>query len=165
MANDHPEESWEAWVGRVASELAALADEGFATYAARPNTRPHDGTDTTATIRKRWRLGRPFRMPSTSGPSTASAPATAEVLLQVRLLEGWLALECIGDTEFEGLSDLSAAQQSQLVALGWEQDAQDPTFSKTYSRGESGAAAGLIARSLREVLGADRPSQVDTRHA
>ena len=66
-------------------------------------------------------------------------------------------LECIGDAEFEGLSDLSAGPPSQLVALGWEQDVQDPTFSKTYSWGESGAAAGLLARSLREVLGASGP--------
>lgn len=159
---DHPEESWEAWVGRVAGQLETLADHGFATFAAHPAAPigDHGG----AYPRRRWRRGRPARMPSTPRPSTVAAPPTAEVLLQVRLLEGWLALECIGDTEFEGLSALSVAQQGRLVTLGWEQDDHEPTFSKTYSRAESGMAADLLARSLREVLGADWPSQVDTRH-
>ncbi|MEO6997272.1 MAG: hypothetical protein ABI112_04245 [Terracoccus sp.] len=104
-------------------------------------------------------------MPSASGTTQAARPPVSEVLLQARVLEGVLALECIADTEFEGLTDLSTEQQSRLVALGWEQDGLDPTFSKTYVLGNSGAAADLLARSLREVLGADRPSQVDTRHA
>ncbi len=159
---EHPEESWEAWVGRVARQLEALADHGFATFAAPPAapSEEHGG----ANARRRWRRGRPSRMPSTSRASTGAAPPAAEVLLQARLLEGLLALECIGDTQFEGLSDLSAAQQGRLVTLGWEQDGHEPTFSKTYSRAESEAAADLLARSLREVLGADWPSQVDTRH-
>ena len=37
------------------------------------------------------------------------------------VVEGVLALECISDTEFEGLSDLSTEQEQALVGLGWEQ--------------------------------------------
>lgn len=99
-------------------------------------------------------------MPSASGSSPAS-----DVLLQASVLERLFALECIADTEFEGLSVLSAQQQSRLVALGWEQHGRNPTLTKTYPRRESGPAADLLARSLRGVLGADRPSQVDTRHS
>lgn len=160
---DHPEESWDSWIGRVAAELAVLAGGGFATYAALPDS--HASGDGTAHARKGWRRRRPSRMTSASGTSQTAAPPASEVLLQARVLEGMLALECISDTEFEGVSDLSTRQQRELVALGWEQDGLDPTFSRTYSLEESRAAADLLARSLRGVLGADRPSQVDTRHA
>lgn len=88
-----------------------------------------------------------------------------EVLLQASLLEGVLALECISDTEFEGLSDLTPAHQHQLGELGWEQDGSDPTFSTTFAPSEANTAADLLARTLREVLGAQRPSQIDTRHS
>ena len=158
MTPEHPEESWESWAGRVASELASLAEGGFATYVVRPVDYPDHVGEPRA--RKGWRRRRPLRTPPPSGSTPAS-----EVLLQASVIEGLLALECIGDTEFEGFSDLSAGQQSQLVALGWERHGLDPTFSKTYSRGESGSAADLLARSLREVLEADQPSQVETRHA
>ncbi|MEO6997271.1 MAG: hypothetical protein ABI112_04240 [Terracoccus sp.] len=49
---DHPEESWNSWVGRVGAELAALAGGGFATFAALPNARSSD--DGAAHARKGW---------------------------------------------------------------------------------------------------------------
>lgn len=158
MTPDHPEESWESWVVRIAADLAALAEGGFATYAAQPAV--DAGRDRPAPAGRGWRRRRGSRMPPAS-----EKPPTSEVLLQAQVLEGVLALECIGDTEFEGLSDLSTGQRRRLVELGWEQDGLEPTFSQTYSLEESGAAADLLARSLREVLGATRPSQVETRHA
>ena len=159
MTLAHPEESWQRWAGRVAVELDALDVNGFATYAVRPDPRPDPGDNATSS-RKGWRR----RSSSRTLTARSTFPAS-EVLMQVSVVEGVLALECIGDTEFEGHSDLSPGQQSELLALGWEQDELDPTFSKTFSRGESEAAADLLARTLREVLEADRPSQVDTRHA
>lgn len=165
---DHPEESWTSWTGRVAADLAALTDGGFATYAAHPVSRADGDRDVPADTRKGWRRRRrqtaDRRLP-TPGGSAASEPLGSEVLLQARVLEGVLALECIGDTEFEGLSDLTDEQQDRLVALGWEQDGPDPTFSQTFTLEQSRAAAELVGRSLREVLGANRPSQVDTRHS
>lgn len=156
--SDESEESWESWVGRIAADLAALTVGGFATYAA--GATAVSCCDSPPPTRGWWRRRRASRMPAASGPLPPS-----EVLLQAQVLEGVLALECIGDTEFEGLSHLSTGQQRRLVELGWDQDGRDPTFSQTYSLEESGAAADLLARSLREVLGAARPSQVETRHA
>lgn len=148
---------------RVAAELAALAGGGFATYAVLPDARSSDHGGTPAP--RGWRRRKATRMRSAAGTSSTAVPPRSEVLLQARVLEAVLALECISDTEFEGLSDLSTGQQRQLLSLGWEQQDRDPTFSKTYWLDESAAAAELLARSLREVLGADRPSRVDARHA
>lgn len=162
MTPDHPEESgesWGPWVGRVAADLATLADGGFATYAA--EAAASSCCDGPAPTRGWWRR----RRRASRMPPAFENPPTSEVLLQAQVLEGVLALECIGDTEFEGLSDLSSEQQRRLIELGWEQDGLEPTFSQTYSLEESRAAADLLARSLREVLGAARPGQVETRHS
>ncbi len=54
---------------------------------------------------RRWSLRR--GSPATSG---AARDAMADVFLQARRVGGVLALECISDTEFEGLSDLSGSR-------------------------------------------------------
>ncbi len=101
-----------------------------------------------------------FTLGADSAPVGASV---ADVLVQARPLEGVLALECIADTEFEGLTDLTPAQQSALVALGWEQDGDDPDFERTFAPDDTTAAAELVAATLRDVLGAGTPDQVDVR--
>lgn len=164
MSPEHPEESWPSWQQRIGAELAALADSGFVTLAATPGE-PSEADDSSNPPRQGWRRRLTRGRGSALTGSTASASATTEVLLQARVLDGVLALECIGDTEFEGLSELTSAQQRQLVDLGWEQDGNDPTFSTTFALVEADTAAVLLERSLREVLGAQRPSQVDTRHS
>ena len=95
------------------------------------------------------------------GPS--AGPAGADVLVQARLLEGVLALECIADTEFEGLTDLTTAQQTALVELGWQPDGDDPDYARTFAPDDAVSAAGLVAATMRDVLGAGTPEQVDVR--
>jgi hypothetical protein len=101
-----------------------------------------------------------FTVRADSAPVGASV---ADVLLQARPLEGVLALECIADTEFEGLTDLTTAQQSALVELGWQQDGEDPDYERTFAPDDTAPAAQLVARTLRDVLGAATPGQVDVR--
>jgi hypothetical protein len=74
-----------------------------------------------------------------------------------------LALECIADTQFEGLTDLTSDQQAALADLGWEREGRDPEFSRTFTDGA--AAARLVHASLTEVLGAATPADVDIRRA
>jgi hypothetical protein len=88
-----------------------------------------------------------------------------DVFLQARPVEGMLALECIGDAEFEGITDLTAHQQEALVTLGWERDGDDPHFNATFGVSETADAADLLAASLRGVLGADSPARVDVRRS
>ena len=95
------------------------------------------------------------------GARPAGPTHVPDVFVQARRLEGVLALECIGDTEFEGLTDLSRDQQPALAALGWERQGGEPEFSRTFTDGE--AAAGLVHASLTEVLGAATPADVDIR--
>ncbi len=87
------------------------------------------------------------------------------MFVQARVLEGVLALEMIGDTEFEGLTDLTGAQQSALVEAGWEQEGADPTFSRTFAVGDAGAAAALLAVTLHGVLRIDDPASVELRRS
>ncbi|GAB3068956.1 TY-Chap domain-containing protein [Monashia sp. NPDC004114] len=101
-----------------------------------------------------------FTVRADSAPVGASV---ADVLVQARPLEGVLALECIADTEFEGLTDLTAAQQSALVELGWEQDGDDPDYERTFAPEDTTSAAQLVAATLRDVLGAGTPDEVDVR--
>ena len=84
---------------------------------------------------------------------------------RLRRLEGVLALECIGDAEFEGLTDLTQHQQETLLTLGWEREGNDPDFSATFAVAESDDAAELLAASLRGVLGAGSPPSVDVRRS
>lgn len=148
------DETWAAWTARIAADIAALIEDDWLTFAVRV---PSQASSTYAAERApRWRRGRARPAPPTRVP---------DVFCQVRRLEGVLALECIGDTEFEGLTDLTAAQQSALAHLGWERDGAEPEFSRTFAADESGAAAGLLRASLEGVLGAASPGDVDVRRA
>jgi hypothetical protein len=148
MTSPHPEESWDAWTRRVAADLAGLPEGGFETFAVHVAA-----TSTTPDAPRRRRRGR--------APSTPPAP---DVFLQARRLEGVLALECIGDPEFEGVSALSPDALAALVALGWERDEDAPDFMRVLPPDAADEAAALLASSLRDVLGAPAPSAVDRRH-
>ena len=103
----------------------------------------------------------------------------ADVFIQARRLEGVLALECISDTEFEGLSDLSAEQEQALLSLGWRQDGHEPALHRTYAHASPGVdgsdetgdpdpgteAARLMRDSLEKVLGAPSPESVVLRRS
>lgn len=149
------DETWEAWTARIAADLAALTDDDWLTFAVHV---PSRASSTYAAERapRGWRRGR----------SRPAHPARVpDVFFQVRRLEGLLALECIGDTEFEGLTDLTTAQQSALSDLGWERDSREPEFSRTFAEHEHVAAAALLRASLEGVLGAGSPTDVDVRRA
>jgi len=83
--------------------------------------------------------------------------------VQARRLEGVLALECIGDTQFEGLTDLTSDQQAALADLGWEREGDEPEFSRALDG--AAEAAGLLRASLAGVLGAATAADVDIRRA
>ncbi|MBC9820809.1 hypothetical protein [Terrabacter sp. MAHUQ-38] len=147
------DETWEAWTARIAADLAALTEQDWLTFSVHV---PSRASSTYAAERapRGWRRGR--ARPSHAAP-------VPDVFLQVQRLEGLLALECIGDTEFEGLTDLTTAQQSALADLGWERDSREPEFSRTFAGHEPVAAAGLLRASLGGVLGAGSPADVDVR--
>lgn len=125
MTASEVESGWGAWVARLTSEFANLAEGGWLT----------------------------FTVPA----------ADADTFVQARVLEGVFALECIVDTQFEGVSDLSSAQQEALNRLGWHSEGDGPDLDRTFPADESGAAAELVAATFREVLGTDSPDQVDIR--
>ncbi len=159
MSPDPAQESWEAWTTRIGAELAALTEEDWLTFtvlvrssasreqAAGGRSGRSGGSGGT----KAWRQGveRPDRR-----------PPVPDVFLQARRVGGVLALECIGDTEFEGITDLEPEQQDALTQLGWVRDGDDPQFSAAFERaddrdGEAAmTAARLLRASLVEVLGA-----------
>jgi len=85
--------------------------------------------------------------------------------IQARRLEGMLALELIGDTEFEGLTDLTSAQLAALTGLGWISDGRDPEFERTFPAAAGAEAAALLRATLADVLGAGSPADVDVRRA
>ena len=182
MSSATAAESWEQWASRVAAELADLADGEWLTVttapaaAPGPQGSPHGSAPYAAEPAdraRRWSLRR--GSPSTSG----AHDAMADVFLQARRLDGVLALECISDTEFEGLSDLSAEQEQALLTLGWGQDGHEPAFHRTYAHaspgvdgtdgtGDLGAAteaARLMRDSLETVLGAPSPESVVLRRS
>jgi hypothetical protein len=148
----HPDESWEAWTQRISAELAGLGDSDWLTFTVHVDSTASTAYAAEQATRKRRR---PF--------GSGSGGQTPDVFVQARLLEGVLAVECIADTEFEGLTDLSSDQQAALVSLGWEQDGDDPDYARTFSPDDSDAAADLVGQTLREVLGAASPSRVDLR--
>jgi hypothetical protein len=74
----------------------------------------------------------------------------ADVFLQARRVGGVLAVECISDTEFEGLSDLTREQEQALVALGWGQDGHEPAFHRTYAHDSSGVEGTDVTASRRD---------------
>jgi hypothetical protein len=154
---DALEETWEAWTARIAADLAALTEDDWMTFTVHVPSQASIAYAGTRAPRG-WRRsgGRP-------GGRSGGPAGVPDVFVQVRRLEGVLALECIGDTEFEGLTDLSRDQQSALADLGWERQGREPEFSRTFTDGE--AAAGLVHASLTEVLGAATPADVDIRRA
>ena len=149
-APDPLEETWEAWTHRVAADLAALEDDEWVTFTVHVQSQASSAYAAERTTRG-WRRifappGHPARVP--------------DVFVQARRLGDVVALECIADTEFEGLTDLTTAQQRALLELGWETD--DPGLSRTFAVGDP-AAAALLQASLETVLGADSPAEVDVR--
>ncbi|MEO7130654.1 MAG: hypothetical protein ABIZ07_04690 [Dermatophilaceae bacterium] len=157
----HPDESWESWSARLAGDLGALTEGGWLTATTHLTPAPAAPESTPERTPRTWRrlLGR------ASAETPEPECSVPEAFLQARLLEGVLALECIADTEFAGLSDLSDEQVARLVGLGWEQDGDQPDLSQTFAPTDSAGAAALLADSLREVLGAKTPSDVDLRRA
>ncbi|GAA2149377.1 hypothetical protein FHX52_2674 [Humibacillus xanthopallidus] len=190
-------ETWDQWTARIADELTDLTEGEWLTITAAPDgsagrspgaaesqgsPRPYAAG---APVReRRW----PLRRSGSTAPGAEPRPV-ADVFLQARLVEGVLALECISDTEFEGLSDLSTEQEQALVALGWEQQGREPAFERTYAlEGAEPAveepadettaeattdaanqaateAASLLRRSLDQVLGALSPADIVLRRS
>jgi hypothetical protein len=149
----HPDETWEAWSRRIAGELAGLGHADWLTFTVHV-----DSTASAAYAAEQ--SSHTWRRPRGQSGAGKGAP---DVFVQARLLEGVLALECIADTEFEGLTDLSPDQKSALVSLGWEPDDDDPDYARTFAPDDAAAAADLVARTLRDVLRAENPSRVDVR--
>lgn len=162
---DPLEESWEAWTGRLGADLAALAADDWMTFTVHVPSQASGAYAGTRAPRG-WRPsgGRSGRRSAgRSGGGAGVHARVPDVLVQARRLEGVLALECIGDTEFEGLTDLSHEQQAALAGLGWEREGREPEFSRTFTDGA--AAARLVHASLTGVLGAATPADVDIRRA
>jgi hypothetical protein len=149
------DETWETWNTRIARELAQLSEDGWMTFVVHVDSGVAVAQE-VAKARKGWR--RALAPPP-------HPPVVPDVFMQARRLEGLLALECIGDAEFEGLTDLTDHQQETLLTLGWEREGADPDFSATFEMTEAEDAADLLAASLRGVLGAATPSRVDVRHS
>ncbi|WP_256795039.1 hypothetical protein [Terrabacter sp. Ter38] len=153
MSDGPLEETWESWTSRVAADLAVLVDDDWLTFTVHV---PSQASSTYAAERspRSWRRG---------GARAASPARVPDVFLQARRLEGVLALECIGDTEFEGLTDLTREAQEALVGLGWMRDGDEPEFSRAFEG--AAEAAELLRASLAQVLGAATPADVDIRRA
>jgi hypothetical protein len=153
MSDDPLEESWEAWTTRIAGELDALADDEWLTVTVHVGSRA-SSTYAAGPGRRSWRRG---------GSRAAPPARVPDVFVQARRVEGVLALECIGDTEFEGVTELTREEQAALVALGWGREGTEPELSRTFERASD--AARLLRASLSDVLGAGSPSDVDLRRA
>ncbi|HKX67749.1 MAG TPA: hypothetical protein VJN29_11035 [Intrasporangium sp.] len=154
-STDPTDERWEAWSARVARELEQLGPGDWLTFVVHV-----DSAAVVAEERREARRGwrRAFAPPP-------PPPPVPDVFLQARPIEGLLALECIADAEFEGVTDLTARQLETLSALGWEPDRDDPVLSATFDVSDAADAADLIAASLRGVLGAESPGRVDLRRS
>ena len=150
MTGTHPEESWEAWRRRVAADLAGLPEGGFETFTV------HVDATTPDADAARGRRGR-----RRAADARRAAP---DAFVQIRRLEGVLVLECIADPEFEGVSALSSDTLAALEGLGWERADDSPDLTRILGPEDADEAAGLLAASLRDVLGAQAPSAVDRRH-
>ncbi|CAN7203559.1 hypothetical protein LJR027_000518 [Terrabacter sp. LjRoot27] len=152
MSDGPLEESWESWTARIATDLAALTDDDWLTFTVHVPSRAESTYAAERAPRGRRRGHRP-----------GHPPRVPDVFVQVRSLEGVLALECIGDTEFEGLTDLTRDEQAALAGLGWAREGAEPEFSRTFERASE--AAELLRASLARVLGAATPADVDVRRA
>ncbi|GAA2481793.1 TY-Chap domain-containing protein [Terrabacter carboxydivorans] len=160
---DALDETWEGWTARIGADLDALAGDDWMTFTVHVSSQASQASQAsgayagTRAPRGRRRSG---GWPGGRSGRPASVP---DVFVQARRLEGVIAVECIGDTEFEGLTDLTRDQQSALAGLGWEREGREPEFSRTFTDGA--AAAGLVHASLTGVLGAGTPADVDIRRA
>ncbi|MFM6851746.1 MAG: hypothetical protein ACKOVB_21845 [Terrabacter sp.] len=153
---DPLDETWEAWTARVAADLAALDDDEWVTFTVHVQSRASSAyAAERAPTRHRGRR----RARSAGG----DAPRVPDVFLQARRLGELVAFECIADTEFEGLTDLTREQQRALVELGWEVD-DEPDLSRTCALGDA-VGARLLRATLEGVLGAATPADVDVRRA
>jgi len=155
-------ETWEAWTSRIALDLAALTEDDWLTFTV------HVASHAAST----YAAARAPRGRRRGGARSARPAPVPDVFVQARLLAGVLALECIGDTEFEGLTDLTRDQQAALVGLGWAREGDEPEFSRTFGAPGGAdaaeapdAAAALLRASLSGVLGAGSPADVDVRRA
>lgn len=147
------EETWASWTARVAGELARLGPDDWMTFAVHVES-------AAAVAERRAHARRGWRRALAPPPPPPRVP---DVFLQAGPVDGILALECIGDAEFEGVTDLTTHQQQTLTTLGWERDGDDPHFAATFEDAEVADAADLLAASLRGVLGAGSPGQVVVR--
>jgi hypothetical protein len=152
-----PEESWEGWTRRVAADLVDLAEGGWLTFAVHADATGAAGAAADPTPPRRPGLFRRGGRPEAATP--------ADVFVQVSRLEGVLALECIADPEFEGLSALTAAELEALRTLGWELVDDEADLTRVLPPGAVDEAASLVTATLRDVLRAPAPSAVDRRHA
>ncbi|MDN5791144.1 MAG: hypothetical protein L0H25_09800 [Micrococcales bacterium] len=180
-APEHPDESWDRWSARLADSLGELTEEGWLTATTHAtestaSTESTESTESTASTEPtastksthgRERTPRTWRRLLGRGSPATPEPEcdVPEAFLQARLLHGLIALECIADTEFEGLSDLTEDQVRRLVALGWEHSEDRPDLSRTFEPSETTAAAALLTASLRDVLRARTPADVDLRRS
>ena len=153
MSIPSAEESWDSWSARTAELLGELGPDDWVTFVVHV-----DSAATVAGRRAQARKG--WRRALAPPPPPATVPDT---FLQARLIEGVLALECIADAEFEGITDLTPRELNTLVTLGWERSGAEPDLTATFPVREAAEAADLLAASLRGVLGAAEPSAVDVR--
>ena len=158
-----PPESWPGWTTRIAADLDALGEGDWLTFVVRASA-PSPSPYAAAPAPRRWRR---------RGDRAVTPTRVPDVLVQARVIEGVLALECITDTEFEGLSDLTREDESALTALGWVRDRGGSELSRVFGSPTEGAghgpgpgreAAELLCSSLGDVLGAGSPDDVDLRH-
>ena len=84
---DATEETWEVWSARVARELEQLGPDGWVTFVVHVES-------TAAVAARRREARRGWRRAFAPPPPPPPVP---DVFLQVRPIEGLLALECIGD--------------------------------------------------------------------
>ncbi|GAA2740993.1 hypothetical protein GCM10009868_05320 [Terrabacter aerolatus] len=161
---DALEETWAAWTTRLGADLDALAGDDWMTFTVHVASQATQASGAYAGTRapRGWRRSG-ARSRARSGARSGARTRVPDVLVQARRLEGVIALECIGDTEFEGLTDLTHDEQSALSGLGWEREGREPEFSRTFTDGA--AAARLVQASLTEEIGADTPADVDVRRA
>ena len=151
--SDPLEETWESWTARIGADLDVLAEDDWMTFTVHvPSRASVEHADPRP--RRGWRRG------AARPGDRARVP---DVLVQASRVGGVVALECIGDTEFEGLTDLTRDEQSTLAGLGWEREGPEPEFGRTFTDGAD--AARLVHASLTVVLGASSPADVDIRRA
>ena len=153
MSEGPLEESWESWTTRIAADLAALTEDDWLTFTV------HVSSQAAST----YAAARAPRGRRRGGARPARPTHVPDVFVQARRLEGVLALECIGDTQFEGLTDLTSDQQTALADLGWGREGDEPEFSRALDG--AAEAAGLLRASLAGVLGAATAADVDIRRA